>query len=255
MKKSLRKTNFNRLKIRKPLIHKDSYRPKSPYRLPKNRGKEFYKKTLRQVGLCVVVVLLVILIKNINTPITNKTQDLLKTSLSQEFNFKTSFKKVLNYAKETPNVADKVISVFTNQESTKKISMSMTPPVNGEIVSFFGEKEDPILNQKTFQRGLDISVSENQKVKSIAKGEVVEVGQGNSLGKYIKIKHNEDFFAIYGNCKEIDVQIGEIVTLGQPVAKVYSTIDGNNKPFHFELWVEGNVVDPIEYIQFDKKAL
>lgn len=255
MNKSIRKINLDRLKIRRPSTTVNPYSVHNP-KVYQNKSKDFYNKTLRQVALCIVLVLLVILIKNINTPLTDKTEELIKSSLVREFDVKKSFDKVIRYVKEIPSIPDKVVNVFQTNEEPDQTSVKMIPPINGEIVSDFGENVDPILNQKTFQRGIDILVSENQIIKSIGEGEVVEIGLGNSLGKYIKIKHDEEFFSIYGNCSAITVSQGQKVKQGQPIAEIHTTSGSSTSNlFHFELWVEGNVVDPTSYIQFEKRIL
>ena len=161
MNKSIRKINLEKLKIRRPspTVNPYSVHNSKAYQ---NKSKDFFNKTLRQVALCIILVLLVILIKNINTPWTDKTEALIKSSLVRELDIKKSFDRITRYAKEIPRIPNKVVSVFQSKEEPNQTSFNMNPPINGEIVSYFGENADPILNQKTFQRGIDILVSENQ---------------------------------------------------------------------------------------------
>ena len=257
MNKSFGKIHINRLKSRKSPIHTSPYNQYGPSNFENSYGrkKDFYKKTLRQLAFCIVIVLLVILIKTINTPITNKTEEWIDTSLKQEFDLKNSMGKVIKYAREIPELPKRIVSVFQPINEINDSSMNFVPPVNGKIVSYFGESIDPILNQKTFQRGIDILITESQTIKSIADGEVVEIGQGGSLGSYIKIKHSDELFSIYSNCSIITVEQSQKVSKGQSIAEYNISADKSNPYFHFELWVDGNVVDPLKHIQFDKRIL
>ncbi|WZL71576.1 M23 family metallopeptidase [Clostridiaceae bacterium 35-E11] len=241
MSKSYRKIQFKRQK-------------KNP-QVNNHRKGSRYKKILRQLGLCIIIVLLVIVIKNINAPITNKAIDVIKTSLEEKTDVKRSLKQVIRYAKEIPQMPNKVVSVFNNFSNDKTEDMKFIVPLNGEIVSSYGENIDPILKTKTFQRGIDIVAKEDKNIVAIATGKVVEIGESDSLGKYVKIEHNSGVFSLYGNCSEIIINKGDKVKQGDIIASIGQNLENQNAYLHFELWIDGKVVDPMRYISFDKKIL
>lgn len=243
--------SYGRIQFNKPKI--SQYGTGGKYH-KKNRGILFYKKTLKQMAVCILIVLLAILIKSINTPFTNKTGEIINTYLQQEMNFRDAAKQTIKYVKEIPKLPDNAITVFNNFTSGKESSIEYIAPIKGQIISEYGESVDPILETKTFQRGLDISVMEGQNIVAASDGEVVEVGEGENLGKYIKIKHEENSFSLYGNCTEIPVIKGQRVKRGEKIARINPTENGDNF-LHFELWIDGHVINPREYIDFDKGML
>lgn len=253
MHKSIRKINFNRLMAPGPRS------TLNPYRIPFGTSafktsRNFHNKLLKQLVFCVVLVLLVIMIKNINTPFTNRAEELIETSINQEFDIRNSFGTIIKYAQEIPKIPDRVVSVFQTNENNI-LEMNLIAPVYGEIVSNFGESYDPILNQNTFRRGIDILILDNETVKSIADGEIIEVGEGSALGKYIKVKHANELISIYGNFTAITVLKGQKVQQGQTIGEMHKKTKGEDSFLYFELWKQGEVVDPVGYIRFDKRIL
>lgn len=241
MNKSYRKINFKRQK-------------KNPHLMSDRKGN-FYKKILKQIALSIIIVLLVILIKNINSPITNKAAEVMKTSLEEKTDIKKSLKQVIRYAKEIPQMPNKVVSVFNNFSGDKNEGMDFITPLDGEIISNYGESIDPILKTKTFQRGIDILASKNRDIVAVASGKVVEIGESKSLGKYVKIEHDNGIFSFYGNCSEITVNKDYQVKQGEKIGAIGKDSENQTAYLHFELWIDGKVVDPMGYINFDKKIL
>ncbi|TCO79976.1 M23 family metallopeptidase [Marinisporobacter balticus] len=217
--------------------------------------KHFYKRILKQIVICSLVVLFVMLVKNIHSPITNKTTEWIKTSLTREMDMKKSIKQVVKYAKEIPKIPDKAVNVFGTFSNKKKSNMEFVVPIEGEIISNYGENVDPYLNTKTFQRGVDLFVNKEKNIAVIADGEVVEVGEGKSLGKYVKVKHGKELFSLYANCSNILVKRGSKVKQGEEIAIIHSLKENEDTYLHFELWIEGKVVDPTQYIPFDRKII
>ncbi|WP_129596875.1 M23 family metallopeptidase [Anaerophilus nitritogenes] len=226
-----------------------------PYMKKKDQPKNFYSRILKKIILSIIIVLLIICIKNMNTPLTNKVTDIIKTSLNHEINIKNAAKKVVIYTKKIPKVPDKVVSVFDNLSKSENSKYNFVVPVKGNIISNYGENIEPVLNTKTFQRGVDVAVKEKEDIVCIGDGEVVEVKEGESLGKYIKIKHNTNIFSLYGNCSEVYAKKGEKIQKGQIIGIIHKPKEVENTYLHFELWVDGKVVDPTTYIPFDKKML
>ncbi|QXM05765.1 M23 family metallopeptidase [Crassaminicella indica] len=226
------------------------YQNRKPH---KNNENSFYKKFLKQIVLCILIVLLVILMKNIHSPITNKTTEMIKISLTKEMDIKKSIRGVIKYAKEIPKMPEKVVNVFSDFSGKKDLQMEFAVPVKGDIISDYGEKVDPISNIKTFQRGVDILIDKDKNIKAIADGEIIEIGEGKSLGKYVKVKHSHNIISLYADCSDIQVKKGQKVKKGEIIAKIYR--HNTNAYLHFELWVDGKVVDPEKYIPFDRKIL
>ncbi|MBF8984309.1 M23 family metallopeptidase [Lutibacter sp. B2] len=220
-----------------------------------NIKKPFYKKMIKQIVWCIIIISLVILFKNINTSITNTALDIMKDSINNEIDVKKTTKQIVEYVKEVPKLSNKVVNVFNDFSDKKDIKMNFIPPIDGEIISHYGKNVDPILETNTFQRGIDIVNVEDKEVVSIADGVIIETGESKNFGKYIKVKHSNDVFSLYGNCSNFLIEKGKRVKRGQHIATVFSASENKNSHLHFELWIHGNVVDPTHYISFDRKII
>mgnify|MGYP005762806619 FL=1 len=94
-------------------------------------------------------------------------------------------------------------------------------------------------------------VSENTfDVVAVLDGSVTDVKEDETLGKVVEIKHNNGYISIYQSLSEVSVKKGDIITQGQVIGKSGTNeLDkdiGNH--LHFELYVNGQVVDPTLYL-------
>ena len=94
-------------------------------------------------------------------------------------------------------------------------------------------------------------VSENVfDVVAVLDGNVTDVKEDETLGKVVEIKHENGYISIYQSLSEVSVKKGDIVTQGQVIGKSGTNeLDkdmGNH--LHFELYVNGQVVDLTLYL-------
>ena len=100
-------------------------------------------------------------------------------------------------------------------------------------------------------------VSENVfDVVAVLDGNVTDVKEDETLGKVVEIKHENGYISIYQSLSEVSVKKGDIVTQGQVIGKSGTNeLDkdmGNH--LHFELYVNGQVVNPTLYLNKEIKT-
>lgn len=99
--------------------------------------------------------------------------------------------------------------------------------------------------------GIDYILEEAFDVVSILDGTVTSVKTDDLLGKTVEIKHDNGYVSVYQSLSTINVKKGDTVTRGGVIGKSGSNeLDkdmGNH--LHFELYVNGGVVDPSLYIE------
>lgn len=103
--------------------------------------------------------------------------------------------------------------------------------------------------------GIDYTLNETFDVVSVLDGTVTDVKQDEVLGNVVEIKHGNDYVTTYQSLSEVSVKKGDTVTQGQVIGK-----SGTNKldkdmgnHLHFELYTNGQVVDPNLYIDKELK--
>jgi murein DD-endopeptidase MepM/ murein hydrolase activator NlpD len=114
-------------------------------------------------------------------------------------------------------------------------------PLKGVITNGF----DPV--QKHF--GVDIVARQNEAIKSVLDGTVIFANWTLETGYVVAIQHTRNIISIYKHNSAILIKAGDIVKAGEPVAIIGETGEYTTGPhLHFELWYEGNPVNPKDYI-------
>ena len=98
---------------------------------------------------------------------------------------------------------------------------------------------------------IDITAPEGSVVKAVLDGTVVFAGWSEEAGNTIQIQHEGDIISIYKHNEKLLKKAGEKVTAGSPIALVGNTGSvTTGAHLHFELWHEGEAVDPARFIKF-----
>jgi murein DD-endopeptidase MepM/ murein hydrolase activator NlpD len=80
---------------------------------------------------------------------------------------------------------------------------------------------------------------------------VVVIDTVKLRGNMITLDHGLGVYTTYGHLSAVDVKLGDMVEKGQPIGKVGTTGLSTGPHLHWELWVGGANVDPIEWTERD----
>jgi murein hydrolase activator len=108
------------------------------------------------------------------------------------------------------------------------------PVNNGRIIKKFGENRNLILNTITLNYGVDIKITSDLKVRTVADGVISAIEWIPGYGSIVIISHKDDYRTVYSHLQEIYMQEGDAVRTGQTIASVGESIEGN--VLHFEIW-------------------
>ncbi|MGB0504035.1 MAG: M23 family metallopeptidase, partial [Thalassolituus sp.] len=67
-------------------------------------------------------------------------------------------------------------------------------------------------------------------------------------GNLVEVNHGNGYKTRYAHCKEIEVNVGDIVRKGDIIALMGSTGRSTGPHVHFEVYKNGRSVDPAAYI-------
>lgn len=118
-------------------------------------------------------------------------------------------------------------------------------PVSGVITSRFGNRESIRSYPHT---GLDIAAPGGTDIKSATVGTVSFSGYKGSYGNLIVIDCGNGVEIYYGHCSKLYVEVGDIVEAGSIIGAVGSTGNSTGNHLHFEIRVDGERVNPQNYI-------
>jgi murein DD-endopeptidase MepM/ murein hydrolase activator NlpD len=116
-------------------------------------------------------------------------------------------------------------------------------PIEGIITTAF--------NVKMEHYGVDIVAKEHEPIKCIADGMVIFATWTVETGWVIAIQHSRNLVSIYKHNATLFKKAGDFVTAGEVIAIMGNSGELSTGPhLHFELWYEGNAVNPENFINF-----
>jgi len=122
-------------------------------------------------------------------------------------------------------------------------------PVQGNVTSGYGKRENPITQMPDFHSGIDISASSGTPIRATADG-VVSYSDGTAhSGNVVILKHGFGFSTVYAHNKENAVKVGQKIKRGDLLAYVGSTGKSTGPHVHYEIWAKGKVVNPRDFLQ------
>ncbi len=130
------------------------------------------------------------------------------------------------------------------ETATNKANYALFPPVKGPISEGYDLKERHF--------GVDIVTSNNAPVKAVSEGTVIFAEWTAETGNVIILEHSYGLLSIYKHNSSLTKEQGEKVRKGEVIATSGSTGEFTTGPhLHFELWSEGQPLNPTEFIDFE----
>jgi murein DD-endopeptidase MepM/ murein hydrolase activator NlpD len=153
---------------------------------------------------------------------------------------------------------DQTVSALTEKSSRlqaffedQQVLLAATPsiwPVRGYLSAGFGNRKDPFTGMPDFHPGIDISTPRGQKIVAPADGVVAFVGRKRGYGKALVINHGFGVVTRYGHLDGWNVRPGQRVRRGDVIAFVGNTGRSTAPHLHYEVWVNDQLRNPIEFI-------
>lgn len=107
----------------------------------------------------------------------------------------------------------------------------------------------PYYSSGGYHGGVDFAVPTGSNVYAAASGKVILVKHLTySYGYYVVVDHGNGLSTLYAHNSQILVSVGESVSGGQVIAKSGSTGNSTGPHCHFEVRVNGNRVNPYNYL-------
>ncbi len=133
-----------------------------------------------------------------------------------------------------------------------------TWPVPGHksITSKYGNRLHPVYKVYKFHSGIDIAAPFGSSVVAARSGTVIMVvnpvqGQntgGSGYGNYIVVDHGDGYSTLYAHLKRTLVSKNQTVGAGTRIALVGSTGTSTGAHLHFEVRLNGDTVNPANYV-------
>ena len=114
------------------------------------------------------------------------------------------------------------------------------------------------LNQLDFQRMYNgdffLTWEKTNDELAAADGTVTETGFDTERGNYLMIDHGDGLTTLYAACSKVDVNEGDPVKAGTPIAAIGSTGRSTGPHLHFEVRQDGVPQNPTVYFDADVRS-
>lgn len=121
-------------------------------------------------------------------------------------------------------------------------------PVEGRVVSHFGEQRHPRFYTKTENPGIWIQTEPRSQVVAVAEGNVIYASRLRGYGNFLIVQHDEEYYTLYARLSEISVRPGDEVERSQKIG----TADGgwtSVARLHFQIRKGKQSLDPVEWLR------
>jgi murein DD-endopeptidase MepM/ murein hydrolase activator NlpD len=115
------------------------------------------------------------------------------------------------------------------------------------ITGFVSDKYDV----KKAHYGIDVVAKTNEPVKCVADGTVVMASWTQDSGYVIAVQHRGNLVSVYKHNAGLLKKVGSFVNAGDIISIVGNSGEMTDGPhLHFELWHNGNSLNPEEFVTF-----
>jgi hypothetical protein len=152
------------------------------------------------------------------------------------------------------NSLDTLISIAKIHE-TKIASIPSIKPVredklkrNVHLLSGYGMRIHPVHKVRKMHHGIDFTAPKGTAIQATGNGKVVKIeNRRNGYGNSVVIDHGFGFTTLYGHMNTVDVKVGQRVVKGEKIGTVGSSGTSTAPHCHYEVRINGNAIDPIDY--------
>lgn len=135
-----------------------------------------------------------------------------------------------------------------SSETKTNSSSGFMRPAPGGVTDPFGPRIHPVTGKRSVHTGADLGAPYGTPILASKSGTVVEAGWNTAYGNMVIIDHGDGTSTLYGHSSRLAVQAGQHVSQGQVIAYVGSTGYSTGPHLHFGIMINGEWVNPMNYI-------
>jgi murein DD-endopeptidase MepM/ murein hydrolase activator NlpD len=139
--------------------------------------------------------------------------------------------------------------LLSDRELDASLMPSGTPVRSGYVSSRYGYRSDPITGAPDFHPGIDFDGDYGTDILAVGSGVVSFAGVKPGYGNTVEIDHGNGYVTRYAHNSKNLVTVGDPVRDGDVIGKVGSTGRSTGTHVHFEVWRDGRVINPSEFVR------
>ncbi len=143
---------------------------------------------------------------------------------------------------------DGYIDYFNKEGKNVKKSILKTPLDGARLSSNFGMRKHPISGFNKMHKGVDFAAPSGTPVYAGGNGIIEYLGRNGGYGKYIRIRHNNEYKTAYAHLSgyKKGISKGTRVNQGDIIGYVGSTGNSTGPHLHYEILYQNKHVNPLK---------
>ena len=143
---------------------------------------------------------------------------------------------------------DGYIDYFNRSGKNVKKSILKTPLDGARLSSNFGMRKHPISGYNKMHKGVDFAAPKGTPIYAGGNGVIEYVGNNGGYGKYIRIRHNNNYKTAYAHLSGYNKKIskGVRVNQGDIIGYVGNTGNSTGPHLHYEIILNGKQINPMK---------
>lgn len=162
---------------------------------------------------------------------------------------------IVSFERQQKFLERSIVSLLKAIENKKKIFISIPVifPIakeDAQIISGFGMREHPILDEPRMHTGIDIKAPIGTAIVATASGKVINTEEqiGFGYGRPCVIEHKFGYQTLYGHMVRLEVYKNKIVQKGEIIGRVGDTGLSQGPHLHYEVRKNGRPLNPSYFI-------
>jgi len=137
---------------------------------------------------------------------------------------------------------------FNSDGKNVKKSLLKTPIDGARLSSNFGMRKHPILGYNKLHKGVDFAAKSGTPIYAGGNGVIEFAGNNGGYGKYIRIRHNNEYKTAYAHLSKFNKGItkGARVNQGNIIGFVGSTGNSTGPHLHYEIIYQTKQINPMK---------
>ncbi len=250
-------TEINKnIKVEKKILEKFSYQESKEFYIQESLYSDGLKNNLPQDILIKIIKLF-----SFDLDFQRDIRENTLVSVSYEINEIKENNKIeykdINYALISINgkeleyfkflTDDGFVDYFNREGKNVKKSILKTPLDGARLSSNFGMRKHPISGFNKMHKGVDFAAPKGTPIYAGGNGVVEYIGRNGGYGKYIRIRHNNDYKTAYAHLSGYKKGIykGARVNQGEIIGYVGSTGNSTGPHLHYEILFQNKQINPL----------
>ena len=144
--------------------------------------------------------------------------------------------------------SDGYLDYFNREGKNVKKSILKTPLDGARLSSNFGMRKHPISGYNKMHKGVDFAAPKGTPIYAGGNGVIEFAGNNGGYGKYIRIRHNNEYKTAYAHLSGFKKGIskGTRVNQGEIIGYVGSTGNSTGPHLHYEILFNNKHINPLK---------